>query len=506
MGNKMFGFLNMMETRMGIVKVSAAGLAVLLLLSSGIAASGFEALGVGAKATAMGGAFRAVADDWSAAYYNPAGYADLLDNQLGANLALFQYRNEITPRYYWDAPDSQNASGMMNGRPGYNFDEVLNNPSAGLALRLPVFGESVFGLSIYQPFDYNVKWNLYQPLTTYNSKLTLPGNQFQNNFDIVAFQLTAAREFVEDKLSLGVGLQLLRADLLYTNVLFRTNPYLARDPGWEPATRPWEKVTQWTSNDGKGWGFGLNLGAKLKPSENMTLAATIAVPGDITVKGESSLEFYMPEYYAPVSYYGTVEHMLTAGSKIVDSADYEATLKLPPSFGLGMAYQAWEKLLVAVDAEFTLWSRFDGFNFVYSNHRGLKGPADTAADMREFFTSDIVQSVDWSNTIELMAGVAYDYSDFVTLLGGVSMDQSPARKNEQFHPLFFDLGTKLSLSTGLILHLEQWDLGISTSYTRYPDASVEELEDIDGDGHPENFAGDFKGATYQTVFSFNYRF
>ena len=504
MGNKMFGFLNWMETRMGIVRVSAAGMAVFLLLSSGVAASGFEALGVGAKATAMGGAFRAVADDWSAAYYNPAGYADLLDNQLGANLALFQYRNEITPDYRWGG---QYETGMRNDRPGYNFDEILNNPSAGLALRFPVFGETVFGLSIYQPFDYNVKWNLYQPLTTYNSKLTLPGNQFQNNFDVGAFQLTAAREYIEDKLSLGVGLQLLRADLLYTNVIFRTNPYLARDPEWGPADRPWEKVTEWTSNDGKGWGFGLNLGAKLKQSEKMTLAATITVPFDITVEGESSLEFYLPQYFDTGFYTGgTVEHMLSSGSKIVDSAHYEATLKLPPSLGLGMAYQATEKLLVTVDAEYTLWSRFDGFNFVYSNHRGLIGPADTAADMREFFTSDIAQSVDWSNTIELMAGAAYDYSDFVTLLGGLSMDQSPARKNEQFHPLFFDLGTKLSFSTGLILHLEQWDLGVSTSYTRYPDASVEELEDIDGDGHPENFAGDFKAASYQTVFSFNYRF
>ncbi|MCK4373217.1 MAG: hypothetical protein KAW61_08715, partial [candidate division Zixibacteria bacterium] len=159
---------------MGIVRVSATGMAVLLLLSSGVAASGFEALGVGSKATAMGGAFRAVADDWSAAYYNPAGYADLLDNQLGANLALFQYRNEITPDYRWGG---EFETGMINDRLGYNFDEILNNPSAGLALRFPIFGESVFGFSIYQPFDYNVKWNLYQPLSTYNSKLTLPDNQ-----------------------------------------------------------------------------------------------------------------------------------------------------------------------------------------------------------------------------------------------------------------------------------------------------------------------------------------
>ena len=32
-----------------------------------------DAFGVGARATAMGGAFAAVADDYAATYYNPAG-------------------------------------------------------------------------------------------------------------------------------------------------------------------------------------------------------------------------------------------------------------------------------------------------------------------------------------------------------------------------------------------------------------------------------------------------
>ncbi|MEA3297267.1 MAG: hypothetical protein U9R56_05330, partial [candidate division Zixibacteria bacterium] len=60
---------------MGIIRFSTAVLIGLMLLSSGLIASGLDGLGVGTKATAMGGAFRAIANDWTAAYYNPAGYA-----------------------------------------------------------------------------------------------------------------------------------------------------------------------------------------------------------------------------------------------------------------------------------------------------------------------------------------------------------------------------------------------------------------------------------------------
>ena len=495
-----------MERRMGIVRFTAAGLIALLLLAPGITASGFEANGLGVKATAMGGAFRAVADDWTAAYYNPAGYADLLDNQFGGNLALFQYRNEITPDYRWGGVYE---SGIFNDNPGYNFDEVLDNPSTGLALKFPVFGESVFGISIYQPFDYNVEWDLFRPIITYNDQAVLPANQFQNNFDVVAFQVTAAREHITDKLSLGVGLQLLRADLLYTDIIFRNNPYLEIDPEWIAADYPRDKIPQWISNDGKGYGFGFNLGVKLKQTDNLTLGAVVNVPFSITVKGESSLEFYMPLYEKPDEVWplGTVEELFTTGKKIVDSASYEATLKMPSSFGMGLAYQVTEKLMVTMDAEYTLWSRFDGFNFVYSNHRNLSGPADTIAYMNEFFTSDISRPVEWDDTYEIMAGAAFDYSEYLTLMGGFSYDQSPARTEKNFHPLFFDLGDKLTGSFGAQIHLDRWDLGFSTSYTQNPKVTVDELIiDEDGNGHPENFAGAFEGATYQTVFAFNYRF
>jgi thiamine transport system substrate-binding protein len=54
---------------MRFVRFAGCVLLLLALCSPGLLASGFENTGLGTTARGMGGAFRAVADDWSAAYY-----------------------------------------------------------------------------------------------------------------------------------------------------------------------------------------------------------------------------------------------------------------------------------------------------------------------------------------------------------------------------------------------------------------------------------------------------
>jgi len=458
----------------------------------------------------MSGAFRAIADDWSAAYYNPAGYAYAYDNQLGGNMSLIHFRNEITPNYRWAGTFE---SGMINDVAGYNKHQVLSIPSAGFIVRLPVWGETVFGLSAYEPFDYNTEWKLYDQPLGYNESLAPPDNQFTNNFDVVAFQLTAAREFAEDKLSLGLGLALLRADLLYNNVYFRENPYLAVDPDWKDADRPYDQIVHWSQDDGYGFGFGLRGGLLFKPSERLNFAATFFYPSEITLSGNSVVEYYLPELHRsdrdgddPLS----VEALLKSGGLVVDSADFECKISMPSSVAGGMAFQVNEKLLLSVDVEYTFWSQFDGYYFEYSNHNVSSeaqfSGAVSSPIVSDFFTSDLSQTVDWNDAAEVAVGARYAYSDELTLLGGFSVDQSPAADNEYFSTHFMDLGTKFGLSGGFIAHIQQWDVGLTTSYVGNPDADDVMLVDIDGNGIMDTFAGDYKAASYTTSLSFNYRF
>ncbi len=96
----------------------------------------------------------------------------------------------------------------------------------------------------------------FSPIRAYNDSVDsyLPADQYRNNLDVVTFQVTAAREFIPEKLSIGIGLQLLRGDLMFNNVNFRTTP-MTEEP-W--VDEPYRNVPELSRNDGNGWGFGLN--------------------------------------------------------------------------------------------------------------------------------------------------------------------------------------------------------------------------------------------------------
>jgi len=508
------------------LRFSIGATLMLLVIAGGLCAGGFDNTAVGVKARAMGGAFRAIADDWTAAFYNPAGYASALDNQLGGNWAFLHHRHELTADYNWGG---QYPVGMKNGELTYNDHQILSIPSAGFMVRLPVGdGEAVFGLSAYQPFDYNITWAPFEPLQAYNDDIALPADQYRNNLDVVVFQLTAAKEFADRKLAIGCGLQLMRADLIYRNIVFRDHPLKGVDPSYivdslelDPVMmdRPYDKIPQLHSNDGKGWGFGFRGGLMYHLNEKMDLGFTANVPFSVTVSGEVLSEFYLPRNQTlasnsnqqAINIPGYVGHLFVSGKTIQQTANFETTLKLPPSVGFGLAYNLGERLKVAFDLEYTFWSHFDGFDFDYSGYQGAElSPSDQNTARRDlatdFFESDLDYPVEWSNAAKYMFGISYGLSNTLTLLAGAAVDQSPMKDAGQFTPLFVDTGDKLSLNGGIQVHIDRWDVGLASSWIKYPNLTVDTPADFGQKEDYITFPGDYSASTYETVLSFNYRY
>lgn len=477
------------------------------LIGGSVLASGFENTGVGTRGRAMGGAFRAIADDWSAAYYNPAGLAFIEENTLSGALGTFQSRHELSPNYALsDQFGNEVGWGIPNDQTIYNFHRTLTNPSGGVVVRLPFWGETVFGLSAYQPFDYSIGWRFYAPAASgfqaYNqeAEVLAPRDHYVNDLDVVAFQLSAGREFIEDELSIGLGLQVLRGDLVFGNLTFRDNPMTG-----ELADRPRDRIPEFTMNDGMGWGFGIKVGAIWKPAEKVNLAITGNVPFDITLDGTTRFQFIMPEVFNPGSL-DPVELRFASGGRVETFSDVKTKLQLPASFALGVAFDVTDRLTLTADAEYTLWSKFKGFEFTYSNFEGLPQTALDGFLAPEFFSANLTNPLEWDDAGKIMVGARYIANDILTLMAGFSDDQSPARSTNDVLPQFFDTGDKMSFNGGFEVRIDRWDLGLMTSYYKYPELTVGTLTDQDGDGNFDNFPGLYDGEFYETVVSFSYRF
>ncbi len=481
---------------MGMNRSTVSLVLALLLLSSCVFASGFQTPGIGGKARGMGGAFRAIADDWTAAYYNPAGYAFINDNQLGFSQGFYHPRLELTPSYVRGSGTSTYDIGVYDELL-YNRHEILSMPSAGFAVKLPYFGETVWGLSAFQPFDNHVSWNVWEPDPAYNQFIidNLPHDQIKSDIDVIAFQLTAAKTFMEEKLSVGIGLKVLKADIWVNDFIILDNPV------WD--ARPKDYVAEFTYNKGSGTGFGATLGLLYKVNEQLTVGLTASSPSEIDIDGES-----YQRYAVPMANAGDTSLFMGGAndSLIRISNDFETTLKLPGVYGFGVAYNVNEKFTVSFDAEYVTWSDFEGFVFNYRNFD--LSQIRTKTDNEAFFTTSSLSSpATWVNTMNLSFGMNYVQSDVLTLLGGFSLDQSPLRENDEFTPMYVETGDRYGFNGGLLLNLDQWELGLIVSYFNYPDdKTISNAVDYDGDSLADSFPGLYSASAFETILSVNYRF
>lgn len=493
----------------GVIRFAVYGavLCCFALGSTGAFASGY-AYDIGIKARALGGAFRAVADDWTAVSYNPAGLTYALDNQFG--LANGFGHNRFTYNTNYEFPNQISApaqTGFANGQDIPNRHEFGYTPEGGFVLRAPFWGESTFGLSIYQTHDQDLDWNLFKGVEGYSSfDFGTLDNQFTIDLDIVNFQATFAREFVEDKLSIGIGLAIVRADLIYNSITLRDNP-LVPDAVFAP--RPFEIIPEYTSHDGFGWGLGGKLGLLWKATERLNLAATFTPKTTISVDGRVDFQFFLPENPAGQNLNPTTDtSFLTTGFLLETGADFVVDVVAPTSFAGGLAYELTDKVRLSLDGEYTLWSQFKGFSFTYDRSSFDTLNVTAVIDpplLTALAQTDLSFPAVWDDAGRIMFGVSYEYRPFLTFMGGFAADQSPPT-DVTSQPHLVDNGVKYTGSFGMSFTVDRWDLQFVTSYTTQPDITIARPADVDEDGTVDNLPASIDGARYLTAFGFAYRF
>ena len=305
----------------------------------------FTLVGAGARAAGMGGAFTAVADDATAASFNPAGLALLLVPEASVVFDATSLRDDYRDFSSFDHPDPLRITDtdVLFGTAGFNF------ASATIPFRL-FSRRFAFQLSAQRVVDF-----------TYDgTRHFFETNQAGKNED--ELEVTSHQQGAIYTYSASLAAQPTERTLLGVTV----NRWSGR---WSMANTfneqtlgqgtDWERFTYSQSNQLTGWNFDLGL---LLRYPYFNLGLRYRTPFDATYSFQSTLDTNIPTPLTPLP-------------------PTRTTLHWPGSVNVGLALKPSDNLLIAADWGRTDWSKmvFDAPDGTQVNFFDLAPAGSTSA-------------------------------------------------------------------------------------------------------------------------------
>lgn len=322
---------------------------------------GFANSAQGPKATAMGGAFTAIADDPTACFYNPAGIAFLEGSQIVAGSTVFTS---------WDAAFVSSGNSQIPGVVNGDKYKIKSETSAlpfvhathafadGLALGLSAY--SMWGQKNIWPDNWEGRFapgGREAEIGSYRAQAVLayaPSQQF-------ALSAGLYHEWLDLSMRQNVWAQMLMTEFDYSVE---------------------------GSSDGTGWLAGILV----RPGEHLSFGATYrsGVRHDL-----DSLDIGIsPEIPA----FG------------IESTGGSMDFTTPAVFNAGAAL-AWEKWTLAFDVMWTQWSAQDVLKIDFD--RPVFGNTSSRLEKK------------WKDTFTYGVGIEYACSETLRLRAGYIFDESP---------------------------------------------------------------------------------
>lgn len=267
--------------------------------------------GLGARAMGMGGAFLAVADDYSALHWNPAGLAQIHRIEIFGSLSHDRSKNSAT--YYGFRTTDSQAKTRLNG----------------LGLTYPVPTERG---SLVLGFGYN-RLSSFDGLLTVSANLS-PSEQidaWETEWGGLGTWSIGGALDVSPSLSLGAAVNFWRGKDTYTWDYVNSNPQ-----------DPYQYYRYLDTIDTDYSGIGLKFGGLLHAGENVALGLTLTSPITFTVKEYWTQDTDTLLFGSPVIYY--------------DEGEFEYEITTPYRFGLGGAV-TFRHLRLAADVEYVDWTQ-----------------------------------------------------------------------------------------------------------------------------------------------------
>ena len=370
-------------------------LCLVLLIPSKARGTVFRLFGAGPRAIAMGGAFTAVADDFTGGYYNPAGLLSKKTTRIGIGYMYSKLHLEA---------DGNVIPLSHTHRDGFVM---------GYAFTLPFLDflkdRIAFGYNLYQPPDYVMNVHVSQPS---QPQFVLLESYTQSNLMNVA-----AAVKVVDGLNIGGGVT-ITADV---GGALDLKPGIRAMQGAE--------VTLTTVDQDAQTMLSASAGLYVKPEE--------FIPA---LKGFTFAFVWRDRYYVELN----IPVTILLGS-IPLKLDFSSNLIYTPQmYTVGIAYRANPDFLVSLDVTYNVWSDFLSPSLVIDTD--IQIPIIPLK-----LLPGKIEDPDFSDTITPRIGVEYravntDWADWV-LRGGYAYDPSPVPEQTGWSN-FLD-GNKHLLSLGL---------------------------------------------------------
>ena len=482
--------------------VSLSVILTIILFSSSLFASGVALTGIGARSTAMGGNYRAVSDDWSAMYWNPAGLTQIKGMHFGISSEI------LMPAAKYIFSQNTPAFGVFRSGELENEPKTFVMPSAGFVYGMDKWS---FGISIYVPYGLGAEWDIMNT-KDYNSNY--PEIEYEDDLKVIDIHPTVAYQ-VSDKLSMGLGVSITYADIIIrkpttTQNSLVTNPQLkgaADANGLSSITTDlYSHVLTETELTGDGIGFGLNLGLMYDVTEDLSVGLSGSWYNDISLDGRISAVTYGAQI--PEQVYNGLNTFLTGmvdaqqltetqkmellgvygGQEIVKNFQDEgdAALPLPMVIGAGIAYKGIDKLLLTADLSWTQWSAWDVIEIELEDE-----------------TTELVEN--WEDGIRIGLGAEYSLTDPLKLRLGYYTEPS-AIPDQTLSVTIPDPSRRHAIAVGA-----SYDLGIFVLDMNYENILIGDREvdewvyNSDAKGY-ENMGGTYKMSVNNFMVGLGFKF
>lgn len=348
-------------------------LTLCLLLSSNTSfASGFAI--IEQSVSGLGNAFAggsASAEDATTIFFNPAGLTRLKKSEAIAGLHV------VVPSAKFTNQNSLHATGApLTGSNGGDAGNAAFVPN--LYFSTPIDDKMVFGLGINAPFGL---------VTEYND--TWVGRYHAVKSDLQTININPSFAYkVNDKLSLGLGLNFMKVDVELSQMLdFGFLGLLNSVPGSIPQGQDGKVVLK--ADD---WAYGWNAGALYEFDENSRIGFAYRSRVFVEVRGTANFSNVPPAL---------------AGNFF--NTGVSGKITLPATASLSGYTKLTEKLALMADVTWTEWSSFKELVFNFED------PA----------VPDSTTPENWQDTWRYSVGASYDLNDAIVLRGGLAYDETP---------------------------------------------------------------------------------